>query len=77
MSPLTSSGVRGDGAADDTAGLQKAIDKVQESTGQGIVFLPEGRYRLSRTIYVWPGIRVIGYGAHRPVLVLGAHTPGF
>jgi sugar lactone lactonase YvrE len=70
-------GVRADGAADDTAGIQKAIDKIQETTGQGVVFLPDGRYRLTRTIYVWPGIRVIGYGAKRPVLVLAANTAGY
>jgi sugar lactone lactonase YvrE len=70
-------GVRGDGAADDTAGIQKAINHVQETTGQGVLFIPEGRYRLTKTIYIWPGIRLIGYGVHRPVLVLGAHTPGF
>jgi hypothetical protein len=69
--------VHGDGVADDSAALQKAIDQVQETTRQGIVFLPEGRYRISRTIYVWPGVRLIGYGAERPVIVLAANTPGF
>jgi len=69
--------VHGDGLADDTAALQQAIDKVQETSAQGIVFVPEGRYRLSKTIYIWPGIRVIGYGATRPVLVLGENTPGY
>ncbi len=70
-------GVKGDGTADDTAAIQKAIDAVQEATGEGIVFVPEGRYRLTSTLYVWPGIRVIGYGARRPVLLLGDRTPGF
>lgn len=69
--------VAGDGSADDSEGLQAAIDKVQETAGEGIVFLPEGRYRITRTIYVWPGIRVIGYGPNRPVIVLGGRTPGF
>ena len=67
----------GDGIADDTAALQQAIDKVQETTGQGVVFLPEGTYRLSHTLYVWPGVRVIGYGAKRPKLILGNHTAGY
>jgi hypothetical protein len=40
-------------------------------------FLPSGQYRISRTIYVWPGVREIGYGPTRPVLVLGKNTPGF
>ncbi|HEX4020362.1 MAG TPA: glycosyl hydrolase family 28-related protein [Acidobacteriaceae bacterium] len=69
--------VHGDGIADDSAAIQQAIDKVQETTKQGIVFIPSGRYRISRTIYVWPGVRVIGYGATRPVIVLGENTPGF
>jgi sugar lactone lactonase YvrE len=69
--------VHGDGAGDDTDALQRAIDRVQETDGQGIVFVPQGRYRLSRTINVWPGIRLIGYGATRPVLVLGENTPGY
>ena len=70
-------GVRGDGVADDTAGLQAALDKVQNGPGQGVVFLPEGRYRISHTLFVWRGVRLIGYGAKRPVLVLGAKTPGY
>ena len=69
-------GAVGDGVADDTAALQKAIDAVQETTGEGIVFVPEGRYRLSATLYVWPGIRVIGYGARRR-RSCSARTPGF
>ena len=69
--------VHGDGVADDSDALQQAIDRVQETSQQGIVFVPEGRYRISRTIYVWPGVRIIGYGATRPVIVLGKNTPGF
>lgn len=70
-------GLHGDGVADDADALQAAIDHVQETTGEGIVFLAEGRYRLSHTVYLWSGIRLIGYGAHRPVLELAARTPGF
>src|SRR5215813_12479471 len=69
--------VRGDGIADDTEALQQAINKVQETTNQGILFVPSGHYRLSNTVYIWPGIRLIGYGKTRPVLVLGANTPAF
>lgn len=69
--------VHADGVADDSDALQAAINKVQETTNQGILFLPSGRYRVTRTIYIWPGIRVIGYGKTRPVLVLGANTPGY
>ncbi len=41
------------------------------------MLIPQGRYRLGKTIYVWQGIRLIGFGATRPVFVLGKHTPGF
>src|ERR1017187_4623190 len=69
--------VHGDGVADDTDAIQQAIDRVQETTNQGILFVPEGRYRLTKTIYIWPGIRLIGYGAARPVFVLAENTPGY
>ncbi len=70
-------GAAADGKADDAAAIQAAIDRVQETTEQGIVFVGEGRCRISRTIHLWTGIRLIGYGVHRPVFVLGANTPGF
>ena len=65
------------GSGDATALLQEAINHVQETTGQGIVLLAEGRYQVTNTLYVWPSIRVIGYGAARPVIVLPGNTPGF
>jgi sugar lactone lactonase YvrE len=68
---------QGDGIGDDTEALQQAINRAQETTRTGIVFIPEGRYRLSNTVFVWQGIRLIGYGQKRPVFVLGKNTPGF
>ena len=72
-----SAGLHGDGAADDTAALQTAIDRVAETTGQGLVFLPSGRYRISKTVYLWSGIRLIGYGQKRSVILLAPNTPGY
>jgi hypothetical protein len=69
-------GVHADGTGDDSAAMQAAIDK-SENNREGIVFVPSGRYRLTRTVYVWPGVRIFGYGATRPVFVLAANTPGF
>ena len=69
--------VHGDGVGDDSAGLQQAIDKVASSAGAGVLFVPKGTYRLTKTVYVWPGVRLIGYGDSRPVLTLGENTPGF
>jgi hypothetical protein len=71
------SGVVGDGEADDTDAIQAAINSVVERTTRGILFIPSGIYRLSRSLVVWPGVRLIGYGPTRPVLVLGDATPGY
>ncbi len=70
-------GAHGDGQTDDTAAIQAAIDKAENNVREGIVFVPPGRYRLTRTVYVWPGVRVFGYGATRPVFLLADRTPGF
>ena len=69
--------VHGNGVADDSDAIQQAINRVQETTREGIVFVPEGRYRLTKTIYIWPSIRLIGYGAVRPTFVLAPNTPGY
>jgi sugar lactone lactonase YvrE len=71
------SGAAGDGRGDDSAAIQAAIDRAASDREEGIVFIPQGRYRLTRTIYVWPAVRVIGWGARRPVFVLADNTPGF
>jgi hypothetical protein len=68
---------KGDGHADDTDAIQSALDKAAEHGGGGVVFLSSGRYRISRTILVWPAVRLFGVGPTRPVLVLGNNTPGF
>jgi hypothetical protein len=70
-------GAHADGTGDDSDALQRAIDHVQETTVAGVLLIPEGRYRLSKTVYVWQGIRLLGYGATRPVFVLAKDTPGF
>ena len=62
---------------DDTAVIQNAINKVQERSRLGIVFLAPGTYRVSNTIFIWPGIRLIGYGAERPRIILPEHCRGF
>ena len=70
-------GAKGDGMADDTDALQKAIDTVADEHHEGILFVPAGRYRITRTLFVWPSIRVIGLGAQRPVISLAPNTPGY
>jgi hypothetical protein len=68
--------VHADGLTDDSAAIQAAIDKADVSH-EGIVFIPSGRYAVTRTVYVRAGIRLFGYGGTRPVFTLPAHTPGF
>jgi hypothetical protein len=67
----------GNGKADDSDAIQKAIDTEQEKNSEGVVFIPSGTYRLTKTVYVWPGIRVIGYGPTRPVFMVAPNTPYF
>ena len=70
-------GARPDGSADSSVALQAAIDKAEGHHREGIVFVPEGRYRLDHTVYIWPGVRVIGFGAKRPVLFLAPTRRAF
>lgn len=42
-------GAVGDGVADDTSAMQRAVDDVAKGNG-GIIFLPPGRYRITREI---------------------------
>jgi sugar lactone lactonase YvrE len=71
-------GLKGDGKTDDSEALQSALNKLQETPRhQGILFLPSGTYRITRTLYLWPGIRVLGVGPTRPVITLAPNTPGY
>ena len=45
-------GAKGDGKADDTAGLQAAIDAAREHGKGAIAYLPSGRYMISRTLRI-------------------------
>ena len=64
-------------SADHTALLQAAVDRAAASPAGGLVLVPAGRYRVTRTLIVWRAVRLIGYGATRPVFVLPEQTPGF
>jgi sugar lactone lactonase YvrE len=68
---------KGDGKADDTAAIQGAIDAAAAHKTGGVVFLPSGRYRITRTVFVRPAVRIFGVGPTRPVFVLADNTPGF
>jgi sugar lactone lactonase YvrE len=68
---------KGDGKADDTAAIQAALDAAADHGEGGVVFLPSGRYRITRTLLVPLAVRLYGVGATRPVFVLADRTPGF
>jgi sugar lactone lactonase YvrE len=68
---------KADGKTDVTKTLQNAINDLKTKMSYGILFIPEGTYLISKTIYIPPSIRLIGYGTNRPVIVLGPNTPGF
>ena len=66
-----------DGIGDNAAALQKAIDEVAKMQLHGIILIPEGNYRFAETVQLWRGIRLIGYGTHRPKFFLADRTPGY
>lgn len=63
--------------ADVSDALQKVINQVKQEKNFGIVFIPEGTYRISKTIYIPQAIRLIGYGVKRPEIILTKNSPGF
>lgn len=69
--------IKNDGSQDVSAEFQNAIYTVVKKAGYGVLFVPEGRYILSRTIYVPKAVRIIGYGENRPEFVLADCAEGF
>ncbi len=69
--------IKADGKMDVSEALQSAINQVKNEKTFGILFIPEGKYRITRTIYVPGAVRLIGYGINRPEIILGENTPGF
>ena len=69
--------IQADGSGDVSDQLQAAIYQIKKDRNFGILFIPEGTYTISKTIYVPAAIRLIGYGKHRPLIVLKKNSPGF
>jgi hypothetical protein len=68
---------KGDGSTDDSDAIQHAIDSASNKGEGGVVFLPSGRYRITKSILIPLAVRVYGVGKTRPVFVLAPNTPGF
>ncbi|KAA6344388.1 hypothetical protein EZS27_007976 [termite gut metagenome] len=69
--------IKADGKMDVSDALQKAVNQVKRQYNFGIVFIPEGIYKISKAIYVPAAVRLIGYGKNRPLIVLGKNSPGY
>lgn len=52
---------------DDTPAIQEAIAEVRRRDGYGLIFVPEGLYQIHSTVYLPLGIRLVGFGAARPL----------
>lgn len=68
---------KSDGKTDVSDALQTAINQVKTERNFGVLFIPEGKYKISKTIYIPPAIRLIGYGKNRPEFILTKNSPGY
>jgi len=68
---------KADGSKDVSDELQAAVNELKTTHNFGILFITEGTYLISKTIYVPSAVRLIGYGNKRPVFVLAKNSPGF
>jgi len=69
--------IKADGKSDVSDVLQQAINQVKKERNFGILFIPEGKYKISKTIYIPGAVRLIGYGKNRPEFILAKNSPGF
>lgn len=69
--------IRADGSMDVSDALQAAIREVKSRYNFGILFIPEGKYLITKTIYIPTAVRLIGYGKERPLFLLAKNAPGF
>jgi len=65
-------GAKGDGVADDSEALQKGLEASCRGTGKqsGVLFIPNGTYRVTRTLVVTPSVGPWVYGESRDGVVI-------
>ncbi len=66
-----------DGKLDITDVLQSTLNQINKSERCGILFLPEGDYIVTKTIFFPRGVRMYGFGEKRPTITLPKNTAGF
>lgn len=64
-------GAKGDALSDDTAAIQRAIDE------RAIVFLPKGNYRITRSLVLKAGTRLLGLARHLSILEADGSSHAF
>lgn len=64
-------GAVGNGTTSDTAAIQAAIDSL---TSGGTVYLPPGKYYLGSSLYVRPGVSIVG--PYSKIGTIGNNVPG-
>ncbi|WP_208645521.1 glycosyl hydrolase family 28-related protein [Mucilaginibacter endophyticus] len=69
--------IKADGKTDVSDELQAAITKVKTEHNFGVLFIPEGKYLISKTIFIPTAVRLIGYGKTRPQIILAKNSPSF
>lgn len=69
--------ITADGKTDVSDELQRAINQIKNEKNFGILFIPEGSYLISKTIYIPKAVRLIGYGKERPLILLAKNSPGY
>ena len=69
--------IKADGKHDVTQALQDAINQLKRERNFGVLYIPEGKYLISRTVYVPASIRLIGYGEKRPEFILAKNNPAY
>ncbi|HVB02704.1 MAG TPA: glycosyl hydrolase family 28-related protein [Chitinophagaceae bacterium] len=70
-------GIRADGTMDVSDALQRAVNLVKSTDNFGILFIPDGKYLISKTIFIPTAVRLIGYGKKRPLIILADHSPKY
>ena len=66
-----------DPQADAGPALCQAIQRVKSAWGYGVVYIPQGVYYMTQTVFVPKAVRLVGVGEKRPKFILRPNSPDF